>query len=266
MNPTVNKILHALAVAVFLVSGLGATLTSFKAFLPPVWYQDAQNVVAVCMGLVLYMLSSPVLKGWLPVQSPVAALDAARDRVLKDASKTAPTIAILALCLAACLSSGAPKPQTIADLQAAEADLKVAIPVACVLADALDPALMTAICVVADAADNLLTTPAVVTTGSSSQAAALVMAHPATAAVGLKLTAVASQKASVSRKTATVAPSGLNPDVTLAMGPPLSGGGGPIWEVLAMNAPIIIVHPDGTIDGAHGPATPHAIRSVAHIP
>jgi hypothetical protein len=113
MPPTVNKILHGLAVAIFLISGLGATLTSFKAFLPPVWYQDAQNIVAVCAGLVLYMLASPMLKGWLPVQSPVAALDAARDRVLKDASKTAPTIALLpvlvfALALFGC---GASMPQ-----------------------------------------------------------------------------------------------------------------------------------------------------------
>lgn len=86
-----------------------------------------------------------------------------------------------------CLPSGAPTPQTAADLAAAETDLKAAIPVACVIAEAIDPALMTVVCAVADAADNLITPPSVVVTSSPAQAAALVVAHPATSGVTAKL-------------------------------------------------------------------------------
>ena len=80
--PAVAKVLHVAAVVVFLISGLGATLTSFKAIFPPEWLANGMNVVVVCQGIVLYMLSSPILKGFLPIQTPVAALGAAEDRLV----------------------------------------------------------------------------------------------------------------------------------------------------------------------------------------
>lgn len=84
MNPTINKILHGVVVTLFLVGGLGATLTGFKVFTPPDVYNVLQDVVTVCSGLTLYAMSSPFLQPFLPVHTPAAIVGAAVARAVRE--------------------------------------------------------------------------------------------------------------------------------------------------------------------------------------
>lgn len=105
---------------------------------------------------------------------------------------------LLCLALAGCLASGAPTPAAAT----IEGDILKGIPLACVVADVLDPALMTPICAVVDTADNLLTPPVTPVAATPAIAAAFVAAHPASPAVALKLRTIAAMKASAARSTA----------------------------------------------------------------
>lgn len=107
------------------------------------------------------------------------------------------SLACVAACtVPACVSPGVLTPAASADLRAAEADVLEALPVACVVADAIDPLGMTAICAVVDTADSLLTAPAAVKMASPAAAAALVKAHPASARVTITLRTVDAMRAS----------------------------------------------------------------------
>ena len=99
--------------------------------------------------------------------------------------------AVLGAAPSACTPQGTLIPAADARLHAVEAFVLEALPVACTVADALDPALFTVVCGVLDEADNVLTTRTLVCP-AKADAAAMVAAHPASAAVAAKLAPLAS--------------------------------------------------------------------------
>lgn len=84
----------------------------------------------------------------------------------------------------ACTATGAPKPQTVADLKALEADALEGLPVACMVVDVVDPA-ATAVCAILDAADNVIATATA--RGTPAAVTALVAAKPMPASVAASI-------------------------------------------------------------------------------
>ncbi len=97
--------------------------------------------------------------------------------------KTLALLAVVGFVLAACTSS------ELASLNTAETTVLDALPVACTIADAIDPAGSTVVCAILDAAGNVLES-ATKQLESPAIAAALVAKHPSSVVVAAKLKAL----------------------------------------------------------------------------
>jgi hypothetical protein len=192
MNPQTRQKL----LTVLIAAGIPAAftfLTSLERTLTP------NSIAAIVCGALLAGLLA-----YRPALSSQTVEKDVEETVEKQVVSKLPKIpplpvlfmALLGLILAACNPNGTPKPQTVQDLKTVEATLLDDLPVACTIADAIDPAQMTAICAVVDTADTLLTAAHVVQTSSPAAAAALVAAHPASPAVVAKLTHIAAMRQS----------------------------------------------------------------------
>ena len=176
-----------IAVATFAGAFLAALVLTGP--LPTTWAAAKADLVpALFAGIVaevLYLRSQ--ITGFLTGTIGAACVGAATlwwNRIVARLAGAA----FLALCFVGCLPSGAPTPQTVADLKAAESDVLEALPVACTIADILDPTGATVVCAILDADGAALST---VTKAlpSPAIAAAVVAAHPAAPVVAKSLKA-----------------------------------------------------------------------------
>jgi hypothetical protein len=97
----------------------------------------------------------------------------------------------LGIAIFGCNANGTPKPQTVVDIKAIEADVFELIPVGCAVATALDPGGAIIVCAVIDAAENVLKSVTLVCP-STAIASAMVAAHPASVTLTPKLLPLAS--------------------------------------------------------------------------